>query len=112
MQKPTLNTELVLETPKQIADGGGGYETIWQPIGTLWAEISSSSARERMVGGRPVSEISHEIIVRGAPEGSPRRPSPDCRFRSGGRVFHIRGVASKDVRGRYVTCWAEEAVQT
>ena len=79
-------------------------------MGTLWGEVRASSARERMQGGRAVSEISHEITIRGAPEGSPRRPSPDCRFRSGGRVFEIRGVAAKDMRGKYLTCWTQEGV--
>lgn len=110
MQKPVMNTELVLEAPQRLTDGGGGYATVWKPVGTLWAEIKSSSARERVAGGRAVSEVSHQITIRGAPEGSPRRPSPDCRFRSGGRVFEIRGVASTDVRGRYLTCWAQEGV--
>lgn len=110
MKKPVLNTELILEEPSQIADGGGGYDVVWQPVGTLWAEINSASARERRIGGRVVSELSHEIVVRGAPLGSPRRPSPDCRFRSGERVFAIRGVADADQRGRYLTVWAEEAM--
>lgn len=108
MAKPVLNTELVLEAPRQISDGGGGYQTVWSPIGTLWADIRPSSARESAVAARPVSEVTHRIVIRSAPEGSPRRPTPDCRFRSGSRVFSIRGVAPKDGREQYLTCWAME----
>jgi len=110
MVKPVLNTELVLEEPQAMGDGGGGYVTVWSPVGTLWANIRSAAARERMQGGRPISEISHEITVRGAPVGSPRRPKANCRFRAGQRVFAIRGVAEADARGQYLTCWAAEEV--
>lgn len=110
MPRPLLNTELVLEEPLMIGDGGGGFRTVWTPIGTLWGEVKTSSARERAVGGRTVSEISHQITVRGAPNGSPRRPKPTCRFRSGDRIFAIRGVSEQDVRGAYLTCWTDEEV--
>ena len=110
MANPLLNTELVLETPRQISDGGGGYRTVWSPIGTLWAEVTPRSARETAIGGRAASEVTHKIVIRGAPESSPRRPTPDCRFRSGSRVFAIRGVAPEGARGQYLTCWAEEGL--
>lgn len=109
MRKPVMNTELILEEPRQIADGGGGYRVVWSPIGTLWAEVNGTSARERVVGGREVSELSHRIVVRGAPAASPRRPVTGRRFRSGNRVFEIFGTASYDERGRYMTCWTKEA---
>lgn len=112
MARPILNTELILEAPKRIADGGGGHQIVWSPVGTLWAEIRPGTARERLVGGREVSEISHRITIRAAPVSSPRRPTPDCRFRSGVRIFAIRGVAEADPRGQYLTCWAEEGVAT
>ena len=110
MAGPIMNTELVLEAPRRVADGGGGYETHWAPLGTLWAEVRASSARERLVGGRESSQVRHRITVRWAPEGSPRRPTAECRFRQGARVFHIRGVAGSDPSGRYLTCWADEGV--
>lgn len=110
MAKPVMNTELVLEEPQQIGDGGGGFRTIWTPVGTLWGEVKSSSARERAVGARQVSEISHQITIRNAPNGSPRRPRASCRFRSGDRVFAIRGIAEADARGAFLTCWTAEEV--
>ncbi len=110
MAKPVLNTELVLEVPLQISDGGGGFRTVWSPVGTLWADVTARSARESAVAARSLSEVTHRIVIRAAPEGSPRRPTPDCRFRAGGRVFAIRGVAPLDGRGQYLTCWAEEGL--
>jgi len=110
MVKPVLNTELVLEAPRQISDGGGGFSVAWMPIGTLWAEVQPSSAREKILGERAASAVTHRIVIRNAPEGSPRRPRPDCRFRSGVRLFSIRGLAPMGARGEYLTCWVEEGV--
>lgn len=110
MRKPTLNTELVLEAPNRIADGGGGYSVAWTPVGTLWAELQPRSAREQVSGGRETTEVTHKITIRTAPANSPRRPSADCRFRSGGRVFEITGVAPLDGRNQFLTCWAVEGI--
>lgn len=105
---PLLNTELVLETPVEVADGGGGVVVEWEPLGTLWAEIASIRAREDVTGGRSASRITHRITVRNAPPDSPRRPRADCRLRRGERIFAIRGVAPRDRRAAYLICWAEE----
>ena len=110
MRRPVLNTELVLEAPERVADGGGGASLNWVPMGTLWGEVRPSSARERLLGGRMASKVTHRILIRHAPEGSPRRPRADCRFRSGSRVFAIKGMAPAGIRGDYLTCWAEEGV--
>lgn len=105
---PLLNTELVLEAPERVADGGGGFAVEWATLGTVWAEVASVSARERVHGGRETSTVTHRITIRNAPASSPRRPRADCRFRSGERLFAIRGVAPMDRRAKYLTCWAEE----
>ncbi len=105
---PVLNTELVLEAPVEVADGGGGASLEWQALGTVWAEIARVSAREGVAGGRDASTVTHRITMRNAPPGSPRRPRADCRFRRGERVFAIRGVAPMDRRAAYLTVWAAE----
>ncbi len=103
MAYPVLNTELVLEVPDRAIDGGGGVEINWAPVGTHWAEVEAVGARETLVGGREVSRVTHRIIVRSAPANSPRRPRADCRFRAGGRVFAIRGVAEEGRDRAYLT---------
>jgi SPP1 family predicted phage head-tail adaptor len=105
---PILNTELVLEEPQRISDGGGGFTTEWKPIGTLWAEVASVRAGERLAGERDVATATHRITIRNAPQGSPRRPRASCRFRSGSRTFAIHGVAPADLRGKYLSCWVVE----
>lgn len=108
MASPVLNTELVLESPERMVDTGGGIDIVWAPVGTHWADVEPMSARETLIGGREVARVTHRITIRSAPANSPRRPKADCRFRSGDRVFAIRGVADADRQNRFLTCWAEE----
>lgn len=108
MQQPVFNAALVLEAPRRITDSGGGIEIVWGPIGRIWAELRSVSAREIEAGGRQTSRVTHRVTLRAAPVASPRRPSTDCRFRMGKRIFAIRGVAEAEGRNQYLTCWVEE----
>lgn len=108
MSRPHLSRRLVLESPETESDGAGGISKSWIELGTLWAEVTSRSGRERGQAGLPVSLVSYKIVVRGAPYGSEARPRPDQRFREGARVFAIRAVAEYDNAGRYLVCFADE----
>ncbi|MFC3614963.1 head-tail adaptor protein [Lutimaribacter marinistellae] len=110
MRQPHLNRALVLEEPGRVPDGAGGYVESWQAVGTLWAEVTARTGRERDVGGVQVSRTGYRIVVRGAPVGSTMRPAPEQRFRDGARVWVIRAVAESDGRGSYLTCFADEEV--
>ena len=106
--RPKLSQRLLLEAPARVADGGGGWQVTWTALGTHWADVRTSSARERVSGEREISRVTHRLTIRSAPVGSARRPQPEQRFRQGERVFAIRGVAEADHRGAYLTCWVEE----
>ena len=110
MSAPHLNRKLVLEAPIRVADGAGGFAETWEALGAVWAEITARSGSERSIAGVPVSRVGYRIVVRGAPEGSSMRPSPDQRFVEGARRFVIRAVADRDPQGRYLTCFADEEV--
>ncbi|CAD0185267.1 Bacteriophage head-tail adaptor [Ruegeria sp. THAF57] len=110
MKPPRLNRKLVLEAPVRSADGAGGYTETWAALGTVWAEVTARSGSERQIAGVPVSRVGYRIVVRGAPEGSAMRPTPDQRFTEGPRRFVIRAVAERDPRGQYLTCFADEEV--
>lgn len=105
---PRLAERLTLEAPQRTPDGGGGWQVTWTPLGTFWAEVQPVSGRERVVGGRETSRITHRVRIPSAPVGSPRRPAADQRFRQGDRVFDIRAVAEADERHGYLVCWVEE----
>jgi head-tail adaptor len=108
MTRPVLRRLLTLEEPVSSPDGGGGIVDGWQAVGALWADVKAVAASETMEGGRDRQRITHRVVVRGAPEGSPRRPAPYQRFRDGGRIHDIRAVSENDPEGRFLICWTEE----
>lgn len=110
MRVPRLNRRLTLESPARVADGSGGFEEAWTPLGVLWAELKARTGRETQVAAAAVSSVPYAIVVRAAPVGHPERPVPEQRFRDGARVFHIRSVAEADPQGWYLTCMADEEV--
>ncbi|MGR3803876.1 phage head closure protein [Marinibacterium profundimaris] len=110
MSRPRLNRKLVLESRDRVPDGAGGKTRNWEALGTLWAEVTARSGRERSSAGLPVSRSSYEIKVRAAPVGSPSRPRPDQRFREGERIYAIRAVTETDSGSRYLVCYADEEV--
>ena len=107
---PRLNRKLVLEAEERIADGAGGYTTVWTALGTLWASLEARSGREAAVAGGSVSRAGYRAILRAAPAGSPSRPMAGQRFREGARLYAILSVAERDADARYLLCHLEEEV--
>jgi len=112
MTAPVLNRRLVLEAQERQQDGSGGFVMAWQPLGTLWAQVTARTGREAALADAPVSATSYRILVRGAPMGAPDRPEPEQRFRENTRIFRIVAVAEDDPAGRYLTCFALEETAT
>lgn len=107
---PKLTRKLVLEAPVQVADGAGGYRKDWQHLGEIWAEIKPGTGVEKAGEFVTLASVPLKIVVRGAPEGSPRRPKPEQRFREGARIYRILAVTERDAAGMYLTCFAREEV--
>lgn len=110
MSVPRLNRELVLETAERVPDGAGGYRLEWTGIGRLWAAMTPGTGVERAGEFVRLASMPWQIVVRGAPETSPRRPRPEQRFRDGERIFRILAVAEADAGGHYLTCFVREEV--
>ena len=108
MSAPVLNRRLVLEAPVRVADGAGGYATVWSALGEVWAEVLAGTGREATAVGTALSRIIYRITVRAAPVGAPSRPRPGQRFREGTRLFKVISVTERDQAGRYLVCQAEE----
>ncbi len=108
MTPPVLDRRLVLETPQQIPDGAGGYQTSWVALGTLWAQIRPGTGRETRGPAAPMSRVPYRIVLRAASPGSDARPRAGQRLREGGRLFAVLAVAEADPAGRYLTVQAEE----
>jgi head-tail adaptor len=112
MSRVNLNRRLVLEGAQRQPDGAGGFAEVWQPVGTVWAEVIPGTGREAGLVEATIASVSYRITVRGAPDGAPSRPRPDQRFRDSSRVFRILAVTERDRRGQYLTCFAQEEVPT
>lgn len=112
MRVPHLSRSLVLESPVRQPDNAGGFVETWTALGSLWADVTLRTGRERDEAGAPVSTVGWKIAIRSAPVGAPSRPRPGQRFREGRRVFVIQAVAERDPFGRYLTCFVEEEVAT
>ena len=72
-----LQEELATKVP------GGGRETTWKKIDSIWVEIGMPSGRTEPVADRLETEVSAEILA---------RPLPDIR--TGMRLFHIQEGAT------------------
>ncbi len=108
MRAPLLDRQMTLEAPQRLADGAGGYQTTWTVLGTLWARVQSGRGRESRSQSAPISRVPYTITVRGAPQGSDRRPVAGQRLRDGARIFVVLAVTEADPNGRYLTVSAEE----
>lgn len=107
-----LNRRLQLQRPQRVEDGAGGFAVAWEDVGTLWAEVIPGQGRDRDGEEVTLASVPYRIHVRGAPQGSARRPLPGQRFRDGGRVFAIHAVTERDGTGLYLTCFAREETPT
>lgn len=110
MKAPFLNRPLVLEAPERVPDGAGGFIEVWSELGIVWAQMKPGTGVERAGEFVTLASVPWKITVRAAPEGSPRRPKPEQRFREGARVFQILAVAEADAGAHYLTCFAREEV--
>ncbi|MFC6687789.1 head-tail adaptor protein [Jhaorihella thermophila] len=110
MRAPRLNRALVLERPVRAPDGAGGFSEAWEALGTVWAEVTARTGRERGEAGMPVSTVVYRIVLRAAPVGASMRPEAGQRFRDGARIFAIRAVAERDPDGRFLICFCDEEV--
>ncbi|CUH53457.1 head-tail adaptor protein [Shimia marina] len=108
----TLSRHLLLERPVAAPDGAGGFSRNWEALGVVWAEMRARGGGERDGGAVTLSAARYRVTLRGAPVGSSLRPTPECRFREGTRVFAIETVTEADDLGRYLTCHVLEEVAT
>lgn len=105
-----LTRRLVLEEAVRLPDGAGGFSETWSELGTVWADIRPTGSRQRAGDAAVLSLVSYRIIVRAAPDGSPRRPKAGQRFRDGARRFRIEAVTERPGSVMFLDCRASEEV--
>lgn len=112
MRRVRLTSRLMLERLAAVPDGAGGARASWEPVGTLWAEVTPRSGREGLGEAGQVSVTGYRITLRAHPQGHSARPLPEQRLVDGGRVFRINSVTEADPGGRYLLCLCDEEVAT
>jgi len=108
MIRPHLNRRLTLEAGTRGSDGAGGFVSVWEALGTVWAALDQGSLRALDAGDVTVPVQPVTVTVRAAPPDAPERPEVGHRFREGSRAYHIRAVQERDRRGMYLTCLCQE----
>lgn len=108
MIRPHLNRRLTLEAEARAPDGAGGFVSVWQALGTVWAALEVGSSRDAVEGERVVAVQPVKVTVRAAADGDAARPERGKRFREGGRAYPIQAVLPRDPRGMYLTCQCTE----
>lgn len=112
MTRPHLNRRLILEQVTEAEDGAGGFVSVWQALGTVWASLEPGAVREVSVGDRVETIQPVQITLRAAPIGDGARPLVGHRLREAGRSYRIQGVRARDPRGLYLLCQTVEEAGT
>lgn len=110
MSAPNLTHLLVLEQATRVADGAGGFTSLWAEVGRHWGEVVSGAGRQTAGEEVFLAQVPYRITLRAAPAGDAARPRPDQRLRLGPRIFTILAVAERDAQGRYLVCFCREEV--
>lgn len=80
---------------RKVEDGGGPYGepvTTWEPVITVWAQISPQSARETDAAGQTLGQTTYEITMRY------RELDYTHRLVHQGAIYDIREVRPPNVR--------------
>lgn len=104
MTRVHLGRRLVLEAPRDLADGAGGFTPVWEQRATVWAQIAPAAPRETTLAERADMRLPVSITVRAVPWDDPGRPRAGQQFREGSRIYRIQAVSERDRRGLYLLC--------
>ena len=86
MNAGDLNKRITLQRLVPVDDGEGGFAETWTDYGTVWANVSPVTQRQRDVYDQTQSEISHKITLRYRSD-----VLPTDRVTLNGRVFEQEG---------------------
>lgn len=92
-----------LQRNEPLDDGCGGFETSWNMIADVWAQIKPRAIKTSFDEGTDRSSVTHQIILRWRDDCE-----PGMRFQYGARILNIRHVSDPDETLRYLVCECEE----
>ncbi|MGC1467720.1 MAG: phage head closure protein [Pseudolabrys sp.] len=97
-----LDRRLVLDAPVDTEDGAGGVVTMFQPVTTLWAQVTPLAARADIAADALGAALRYRIVIRYRADVTTRH-----RFQDGDRTYRIIAVQESTDR-RFLAITAEE----
>lgn len=100
--------KVVLENPgAAVPDGDGGYTEGWDPVATLYGQVSPASAADirRVVAGTVTALLPYLVVVPYVPN-----VTTQTRVTYHGRTFAIQAVRNVDERNIRLEIICEERV--
>jgi SPP1 family predicted phage head-tail adaptor len=98
-----LRARSVLEGPVETPDQAGGVLRSWAEIASVWADVSTLNAQQRLEAEQIGQTVTHRVTLRWRAGLSTKQ-----RLRRGSQIFLIRGVQDPDDRRRRLICNCEE----
>lgn len=86
-----LNKRLEIMAPQHLADGVGGSTISWGLLATVWAQITSHHADERLRENTLTSRTTHTITIRYRGD-----ISADMKFKLAQKEFEILSIVNVD----------------
>lgn len=100
-----LRLRLTLEAPIDTPDDAGSMARIYEPLASVWAQVTPSRGEDRFVASRQEEAITHMVRIRWRSD-----VVSQMRFALGSRRLHIHAVYDADARRRFLTCHCEEII--
>ncbi len=98
-----LRARLVLEGPVETPDTAGGVIRSWAVLSTLWGDVTTLNAQQRLEAEQIGQTVTHRVTLRFLAGLTTKQ-----RLRRGAQIFLIRGVQDPDDRRRRLICTCEE----
>jgi SPP1 family predicted phage head-tail adaptor len=102
-----MNRRITIKRSVDVPDSHGGFDTTWQDVATVWAEVISQNGREAVIASALLGVSSYKITVR---YGVAVNVADQIHY--DGKTLNIRSVDDPDGKRVGLVIFADtEAVQ-
>ena len=105
-----LRARVTFQKEVRTADGGGGYSNSWTDQCTVWGELKTKSARERLQADRLEGSLGAVLRVRSSSDT--RLVQENWRAVIKGVPYQIRSTDNPDRRNKFILMDLERGVGT
>jgi SPP1 family predicted phage head-tail adaptor len=98
-----LRSRVTLETPIDTLDDAGSTTRSYEPLASIWGQVTPSKGEDRFIASRQEEAITHIVRIRWRAD-----VVSQMRFAVGARRLVIHAAYDADGRRRVLTCHCEE----